>query len=352
MPHLHARMRRLSSNEKKAPLDGEDDGGSPNFYAMPIPDEPVSIIKSSAGEDEKHSASTQRSQQTTTLASSTNASSSGDGGGKHENETPQTSMCYGGTPENPSQNNFASLQGSQQEMPQALLNNLGNLALPTQSPHSQVQQQYSNFGNQSYAASSSFQPTLQQFMTPASVASSGSYPFNLSQQQLLQMNQSMTPHHFAQAANQAHQLPISNSIPLAYNAMSNQLLQNSMASPVGTAHPSSEAYHALQALYARQQLQNSMIPPTTTSTSSHPSNQAVPYQSLQSMYNQQLQNSMIRANTLGSSMPEYPMNMQGQNQINASLQVPHSEGNDHAEEALKLNDASNSTRGEGGNKFK
>mmetsp|Transcript_3981 Transcript_3981/g.8536 ORF Transcript_3981/g.8536 Transcript_3981/m.8536 type:complete len:352 (-) Transcript_3981:342-1397(-) len=38
MPHLHTRMRRLTFHEKKAPIS--DDESLPNFYLMPIPDEP------------------------------------------------------------------------------------------------------------------------------------------------------------------------------------------------------------------------------------------------------------------------------------------------------------------------
>ena len=36
MPHLHARMKRMLLNEKKAPIDSKD--RCPNFYAMPPPD--------------------------------------------------------------------------------------------------------------------------------------------------------------------------------------------------------------------------------------------------------------------------------------------------------------------------
>lgn len=49
MPHLHTRMRRLTFHEKKAPID--EDLSLPNFYMMPIPDEPQPVANVNSFQD-------------------------------------------------------------------------------------------------------------------------------------------------------------------------------------------------------------------------------------------------------------------------------------------------------------
>ena len=305
MPHLYARMRRLTSHETKAPVD--DEYRFPNFYRMTIPD-----ARSDSG---VRTSSASASDQNNVAMSSTTSTTIDDGsnssGGKMWNIQSKLYIPRIPREQTMSATNFASTQGNHQETHAAILNKSGGGAQNRE----QCGQPDSNFDRQAYAAYTNLfhPPDRQQNRQQSMPCFRSAFPTTQhlpnapEHQQTQNINQAMINGFFMHMANQHQSYPSSNNAMINHSMPLSNATCNSQLQTYRT-QPSNEVASPLPYAMHTQELQNSISLPAAPSGTSHSLNSTAP-----NMRNNQ------------------HIGIYQYNHINTPPQLPPSQGGDHTE---------------------